>query len=322
MSTTTHFNLPKPDETADVDEEFIRLQGTLDLLDAILKSLQDLVNGKAATSHTHSIAQITDLATQLAAKMPASQTFKLDDLTDVSGADDAANTYLLVKSALGWVPSSPVAALGAHGHTIAQITGLVDALAAKADATATVSALTLKADQTTTYTKDEVDTAVASAVAAAKVPIGFSLLWNSTTIPTGFLKENGAAISRTTYAALFAIIGTTYGVGDGSTTFNLPDSRGEFFRGLDDGRGLDSGRALWVAQDASRVLINPNGGGSPISVTSLAASRVAMGLEAVTTAAAVPVDYVNRVATGTSGATGEAFVRPRNVAKLVLIRAY
>ncbi|WP_339760711.1 hypothetical protein [uncultured Hoeflea sp.] len=146
MSTTTHFNLPKPDETADVDEEFIRLQGTLDLLDAILKSLQDLVNGKAATSHTHSIAQITDLATQLAAKMPASQTFKLDDLTDVSGADGAATGYLLIKSALGWVPSSPIAALGAHGHLISEITGLVDALAAKAGAATTTSALALKAD--------------------------------------------------------------------------------------------------------------------------------------------------------------------------------
>ena len=46
------------------------------------------------------------------------------------------------------------------------------------------------------------------------------------TVPTGYLQENGAAVSRTTYAALFAAIGTTHGAGDGSTTFNLPDSRG------------------------------------------------------------------------------------------------
>ena len=43
---------------------------------------------------------------------------------------------------------------------------------------------------------------------------------------------------------LFAVIGTTFGVGDGSTTFNVPDLRGEFFRAWDDGRGLDSGRGL------------------------------------------------------------------------------
>lgn len=142
MSNTTHFNLAKPIDTADVDEEFVRLQGTLDLLDLILKNLQDLINGKAPASHAHSIAEITDLAAQLAAKMPATQTFKLDDLTDVSGADGAANGYVLVRSALGWLPSSPLAALGTHGHTIAQITGLAEELAAKASASSlgTISA--------------------------------------------------------------------------------------------------------------------------------------------------------------------------------------
>jgi phage-related tail fiber protein len=77
---------------------------------------------------------------------------------------------------------------------------------------------------------------------------------NST--PTGWLKANGAAVSRTTYAALFSAIGTTYGTGDGSTTFNLPDLRGEFPRGFDDGRGVDSGRAIGSAQgDAIRNIV-------------------------------------------------------------------
>ena len=66
--------------------------------------------------------------------------------------------------------------------------------------------------------------------------------------PSGFLKANGAAISRTTYANLFAAIGTVFGVGNGTTTFNLPDLRGEFARGWDDGRGIDSGRAFGSAQ--------------------------------------------------------------------------
>lgn len=66
--------------------------------------------------------------------------------------------------------------------------------------------------------------------------------------PAGWLKANGAAVSRTTYAPLFAAIGTIYGSGDGSTTFNLPDVRGEFVRGWDDGRGVDSGRAIGSTQ--------------------------------------------------------------------------
>lgn len=71
-----------------------------------------------------------------------------------------------------------------------------------------------------------------------------------TTPPTGWLKANGAAISRTTYAALFAAIGTTYGTGDGSTTFNLPDLRGEFLRGYDDSRGVDASRVFGSTQSA------------------------------------------------------------------------
>ena len=68
------------------------------------------------------------------------------------------------------------------------------------------------------------------------------------TAPTGYLKANGAAISRSTYEDLFAAIGTTFGAGDGSTTFNVPDLRGEFIRGWDDGRGIDSGRSFGSAQ--------------------------------------------------------------------------
>jgi len=71
--------------------------------------------------------------------------------------------------------------------------------------------------------------------------------------PAGFLECNGAAISRTSYAALFAAIGTIFGVGDGATTFNLPDIRGGFLRGWDNGRGVDAGRAFGSDQTASAL---------------------------------------------------------------------
>ena len=56
------------------------------------------------------------------------------------------------------------------------------------------------------------------------IPIGSSMAWNDSAVPVGYLKNDGSAVSRTTYSDLFALIGTTYGVGDGSTTFNLPKS--------------------------------------------------------------------------------------------------
>jgi microcystin-dependent protein len=72
------------------------------------------------------------------------------------------------------------------------------------------------------------------------------ITWTARSTPaSGYIKANGATISRTTYADLFAAIGTTYGAGDGSTTFVAgPDMRGVVPRGWDDGRGLDGGRGF------------------------------------------------------------------------------
>ncbi|AMC34232.1 phage tail protein [Janthinobacterium sp. B9-8] len=68
------------------------------------------------------------------------------------------------------------------------------------------------------------------------------------TPPAGALLCNGALISRTAYANLFAAIGILYGAGDGNTTFALPDLRGEFPRFADQGRGIDSGRVVGSGQ--------------------------------------------------------------------------
>ena len=96
-------------------------------------------------------------------------------------------------------------------------------------------------------------TAFVAGATAEMSPAGMVAHFARSTAPTGWLKANGAAVSRATYAALFAAIGTTFGSGDGSTTFNLPDLRGEFVRGWDDARGVDSGRAFGGAQgDAIR----------------------------------------------------------------------
>lgn len=60
------------------------------------------------------------------------------------------------------------------------------------------------------------------------IPSGTISMYSGTSAPTGYLMCDGAAISRTTYASLFAVVSTTYGAGDGSTTFNLPDLRQRF----------------------------------------------------------------------------------------------
>lgn len=80
------------------------------------------------------------------------------------------------------------------------------------------------------------------------VPAGTVIWVARLTVPAGFLRCNGATISRTVYSRLFNEIGTVYGAGDGRTTFEIPDLRGQFIRGLDDGKGLDMNRTLGTFQ--------------------------------------------------------------------------
>ena len=78
---------------------------------------------------------------------------------------------------------------------------------------------------------------------ADDVPVSTIIQVANETVPSGYLECNGATISRTTYAVLFASVSTLYGVGDGSTTFELPDFRGEFLRGWDHAAGNDPNAA-------------------------------------------------------------------------------
>lgn len=84
---------------------------------------------------------------------------------------------------------------------------------------------------------------------AEKVPVGSIQAMATATVPLGYLKANGLTVSRTSFASLFAVIGTTFNTGgEAASDFRLPDLRGEFIRGWDDGRSVDSGRALGSAQ--------------------------------------------------------------------------
>ena len=73
-----------------------------------------------------------------------------------------------------------------------------------------------------------------TATAQALLPAGAVMAFAMNSAPAGWLAANGAAVSRSTYATLFAAISTTHGSGDGSTTFNVPDLRGIFVRGSGD----------------------------------------------------------------------------------------
>lgn len=103
-----------------------------------------------------------------------------------------------------------------------------------------------------------------------------SFIMNSA--PEGWLVADGSPVSRTTYARLFSRIGTLYGSGNGSTTFNLPDMRGEFIRGFDAGRGVDAGRVFGSWQKGS-VIVGDDGVGTVTVASSNVADKRALGLD-------------------------------------------
>ena len=76
------------------------------------------------------------------------------------------------------------------------------------------------------------------------------MIWPTDAAPTGWLLCYGQAVSRTTYNDLFSVVGTTFGVGDGTTTFNLPDLRGRFPLGQDDMGGTGANRVTATAADS------------------------------------------------------------------------
>ena len=135
------------------------------------------------------------------------------------------------------------------------------------------------------------------------VPPGTIIAVASDDAPPGYLKANGATISRATYNILFDVIGTTFGSGDG-TTFGIPDLRGEFIRGWDDGRGADSGRAFGTAQtDAFRSHTHAQTNGFSGAASAGPNTSYDIGSVARTT-----------------GSSGGTETRPRNVALLYCIK--
>ena len=99
-------------------------------------------------------------------------------------------------------------------------------------------------------------------------PIGIVIDYAGSTAPTGWLLCYGQAISRTTYAALFAIIGTTYGTGDGSTTFNLPDLRGRTIAGKDNMGGTSANRLTGLSGGIDGDTLGATGGAETHTLTS------------------------------------------------------
>tara|TARA_B100001559_G_scaffold105115_1_gene88501 strand:- start:266 stop:1228 length:963 start_codon:yes stop_codon:yes gene_type:complete len=173
---------------------------------------------------------------------------------------------------------------------------------------------------------------------ASGVPVGTILTHAANTPPSGFLECNGSAISRSTYATLFSTIQTTFGVGDGSSTFALPDLRGQFVRGWANTGSTDASRAFGSSQtdqnknhthttdsqtltgNASHMSGSFHQNGSATGIFSKGSSQSAEGARTTgsATAAALGVDATHSHTISSSGGGTEA--RPKNIALMYIIK--
>ncbi|MCT4654348.1 MAG: phage tail protein [Cohaesibacter sp.] len=139
--------------------------------------------------------------------------------------------------------------------------------------------------------------------------IGSIIVSTANSAPAGTLECNGAAVSRTLYPELFAVVGTVFGAGDGSTTFNIPDLRGEFLRGWDNGRGVDAARAF-ASQQADEFKAHFHEHSSE-RITAGNGSGIMVGGDAANAAQGYPIATTS---------VGGSETRPRNVALMFCIK--
>lgn len=147
-------------------------------------------------------------------------------------------------------------------------------------------------------------------------PAGAVMHFAMSTAPSGYLKANGAAVSRTAYKALFDAIGSTFGSGDGSTTFNLPDLRNEFIRGWADGSGADAARVFGSWQVGS---VESHTHAPPAGLSNPWLSNPFSGDGHIDSSNVTGPAERNAIA-GNTQAYGGTETRPRNVALLACIK--
>lgn len=164
-----------------------------------------------------------------------------------------------------------------------------------------------------------VNTLIAAALAAYTPPSSFDpgdvIMTGAAAAGAGWLLCQGQAVSRTTYAALFAAIGTEYGAGDGATTFNVPQMQGYFPRGYDASGAVDPGRTLGSTQaDAFASHNHRSGiGAGAGSEEPFVYGGTALDCPGDATLGQVHADNIATAVQGLTSTVGATETRPKNV---------
>lgn len=145
---------------------------------------------------------------------------------------------------------------------------------------------------------------------SATTPAGVVSPYAGSSAPSGYLLCGGQAVSRTTYATLFAVIGTVYGSGDGSTTFNVPDLRGRVVAGIDNMGGSTASRITNAVAGIVGTTLGAAGGDQALQSHSHSFGILQPGPGTTTTILQITSDTSQALSTGSTGAGNSQNVQP------------
>jgi microcystin-dependent protein len=200
------------------EQDQATLSSAEDYADGLTYTVQDLTNVDVSGAVSGDTLIFNTITQTWVADAPGIGLINLDDLADVDISGVSTGDTLVYNSTLDeWVADTP-------GVGVLELNDLADV-----DVSSPEVGDVLSYDTTTsTWTGQPV-----SIIIPDQVPAGALMPYAASTAPSGWLIANGSAVSRSTYAALFSAIGTTYGVGDGETTFNIPNLQGRVIAGQD-----------------------------------------------------------------------------------------
>lgn len=299
-TNTTNLNLTKPEVGASSDTWGTKVNANFDAVDQLFDAGPALKVAKGGTGATTSSGARTNLGLGSIATQNANAVAitggTVSGIADLAvadggtGASDAAGA----RTNLGLGALAVLSTVGAS-----EITDGAVGTAELADGAVTTAKV---ADGSITAAK------LATGAVPSSMPSGAVIPFAGSTEPSGWLFCFGQAISRTTYAELFAAVSTTYGVGDGSTTFNLPDLRGRVVAGQDDMGGTSANRLTNQTGGLDGDVLGATGGAEThtLTIAQMPAHThtVANTLLTGSTGNISNVSTTREIGTTTSGSTG------------------